>query len=156
LIRKDGRPDQRSISSPKNLRKVHDKKLLTAGTSTESPLARDITAAVRNGDDESTSGVEDVSMEGMNVDGSSDSPIGQAAPNDKHSSIMNAMFPNGMQGDSQRMNPSAKILSPTKPRMQARVDAERDGIRAAIRDEDGVEGVQEQGKEEREDSMEII
>lgn len=190
LIRKDGMPDQRSISSPQNLKKVHEKKAGTVGATSvqgddaakmQSPLSTNVTTGLHVKPDEYDSLFEasgantpdvsgDVEMEHWdgnddeeddNDDG--DQVNGDSTATDKHSGIMKAMFPNGMGSDAQRMNPGAQIFSPVKPKLQDRVDAQMDGVRAAVHDggadvvhmlDEGAGG--EEARAEREDSMEVM
>lgn len=78
LIRKDGKPDQRSISSPQNLRKVHARKMAEQEASRigGSPLAND-------------TGSQD-SEEGSALSSPQDEESAQ------HREVMGKMFPHGM------------------------------------------------------------
>ena len=106
LIRKDGKPDQRSISSPMNLKKVHARKLVEAEGSTgrrdsmsnpTSPMAFS-PGATEGGEGEDEDSPE--SARGGQSKGS-------------HSAIMRQMFPHGVADDASRINHASQLLSPS-------------------------------------------
>lgn len=124
LIRKDGRPDQRSVSSANNLKKVHARKM--AGL--------DMLSA---GKGSPGSPMDGISRTGDSVSPFEGSPI---TPNtsrdvddrrDPHSTIMKQMFPYGVNNDTQRMNHAAKYFSPNSSqevKMQPRHEIIHDDV----------------------------
>ncbi|KAI9712930.1 MAG: hypothetical protein M1828_001526 [Chrysothrix sp. TS-e1954] len=103
LIRKDGRPDQRSISSPMNLKKVHARKVAETGESeSESPVGASPTG-VEHGE----SGGSAASEEGA----TRSPPQGnQPTTTSEHAKIMQQMFPQGVSSDTRRMDYAGRLF----------------------------------------------
>ena len=141
LIRKDGKPDQRSISSPQNLRKVHERRIQEqekgSQGSPEDPLSPADTEAPR-----STGAAN--SVIGSSASGSPAleqiSPVeapdsrpptpenGGSRPVSKHDKVMHKMFPHGIADGVDRMNHAAHIFehdSQDHQRVELREDIER-------------------------------
>lgn len=90
LIRKDGKPDQRSISSPQNLRKVHARKMAEQEAIRHggSPLAHERGSGEDDDDD------DDLLSEG---ESSLSSPVVADDDDDAgHKQVMGKMFPHGV------------------------------------------------------------
>lgn len=119
LIRKDGKPDQRSISSPMNLKKVHARKLAEAesagvpGGSASNPTSPSLV---------SPDGVSDESAKQEEYEEVYEEEAMSAGSNEKtdpghprkgsrnHSTIMRQMFPHGVEDDAGRMNHASQLL----------------------------------------------
>lgn len=130
LIRKDGKPDQRSISSPMNLKKVHARKLAEAestGTRRDSisnptsPLAISETGAQNEEDEEE--------------DETSPESASRNQGKDRHRIIMQQMFPHGVADDTNRMNHASELLSPSEAshvRVQTKDELMRDDAHSSV------------------------
>jgi len=134
LIRKDGRPDQRSISSPMNLKKVHTKRQLELEV---------LNNALRGGLDSPTAA--ETSPQPAPAGGLTSTPDlvagGETATAikqipgvpDLHTNVMHKMFPNGVHDDQEKMNHAAHFFAPTSSqevKMQPRADMIREEISA--------------------------
>ena len=106
LIRKDGKPDQRSISSPMNLKKVHARKTAETGESgSDSPVAASPSDAEHRGSAGSAGSEEAASR--------STPAEGQAATSE-HGRIMQQMFPRGVSSDTRRMDHAGRLFPQEK------------------------------------------
>lgn len=115
LIRKDGKPDQRSISSPQNLKKVHARKVAEQDSSTgphfTSPLANS-----RHSSQEVMSGSSgEVSVFASPTQEEHPREVVEAGVDKssaaQHHAIMGKMFPHGVAADAERMNHAAHLFS---------------------------------------------
>lgn len=117
LIRKDGKPDQRSISSPQNLRKVHERRMAeqergSQGSphSPSSPADPDAPHSF-------------ASDESAGPSSKSESPPPEQLP--RHEQVMSRMFPDGVATDVDRMNHAAHIFqSESRQHHEARTRGE--------------------------------
>ncbi|KAL9091786.1 MAG: hypothetical protein Q9159_001158 [Coniocarpon cinnabarinum] len=121
LIRKDGKPDQRSISSPQNLRKVHERRMAeqdkgSQGSPEDALSPVDTDGPKSTGDYNSaigssgsgSPGYDQISpVEPPDSRPPSDSGLGPAS---KHEKVMHKMFPHGLVEGAQRMNHAAHIF----------------------------------------------
>ncbi|KAI9662104.1 MAG: hypothetical protein M1831_002800 [Alyxoria varia] len=146
LIRKDGKPDQRSISSPMNLKKVHARKMAEAETghpldisNPESPVGP------------SPLGRSESNMEYNEGRSTSNSPAPEYEMKEgKHVHIMRQMFPNGIDEDSDRMHHANHIFANDKD-TDARIKSRQEIVKEEARsfsEED------REGSESRRDSGE--
>jgi len=94
LIRKDGRPDMRSVSSAMNLRKVHAKKQEAEGRSGSGEQDDTPTSATADGDDVSA-GTDDSGTPTHAEDRNGD----PASPGARHRENMKKIFPYGINND---------------------------------------------------------
>jgi hypothetical protein len=110
LIRKDGRPDMRSVSSANNLRKVHAKREAErAEAEGRTPTsARSLAPAHSNSMSE-----EDIDARS----GTPDSPTGDTEerhPQEKHQELMSKLFPPNVEGEPREL-PEAYFLRHKEP-----------------------------------------
>ena len=120
LIRKDGKPDQRSISSPQNLRKVHERRIAEqergSQGSPQSPSSPADTEAAQQawGSDERESFASSTKSETP--------PTSRPAsrPQSKHDKVMNKMFPTGLADTSERMNHAQRVFEAGNPQQEVR------------------------------------
>ena len=139
LIRKDGKPDQRSISSPQNLRKVHERRIAEqergSQDSPNSPSSPAETEAPRSAGEFASavgsSGSGSPALEQQEHMYQSDSRQ-SSRPASKHDRVMSKMFPRGLGEDAHRMNHAARIFEPDSQKhhaAQLRTAMEKDEAR---------------------------
>ncbi|KAK5164162.1 hypothetical protein LTR04_002060 [Oleoguttula sp. CCFEE 6159] len=149
LIRKDGRPDMRSVSSAQNLRKVHAKKEGERAHQSHTPTSGLAMAPVLGTD----STPERSEAEGEGEDG--------APPNtqERHRTIMRKMFPGGLKEQREELvDPffmGSRSTSPARVKVEGEAEAEAEEQYAeSVRDveqEQGHEQEREQADEEEHD-----
>ena len=135
LIRKDGKPDQRSISSPQNLRKVHERRMAEQDKGSQgSPESPQSPA-----DDEGRTFDSDGAASTAPSSSKSSRPSSSHLP--KHDRVMNKMFPHGIAGDAERMNHAAHIFDTERQQHhEAQLKSEMDRTEArAVRKEPSAE-----------------
>ena len=144
LIRKDGKPDLRSISSPMNLKKVHARKTAEVDANgqpieSQSPHMSDSMDSPVGGSDESPTNAEEESYSPP----SEEQPKSKSRPS-THGAIMKQMFPHGVDDDSHRMHGNAAQLfgetSPSGTRVRIRNQRVRDEVRASVEEHAETEG----------------
>ncbi|KAB8356692.1 hypothetical protein FH972_024268 [Carpinus fangiana] len=118
LIRKDGKPDQRSISSAMNLKKVHARKMaeLDASGLGSSHDGNSMTGSPATGNDHrSVSSDEAYDVEEKRASPAPRRSASASLHKDPHDRVMQQMFPKGLGEDAERANHAAHIFAPTQP-----------------------------------------
>jgi hypothetical protein len=168
LIRKDGRPDMRSVSSANNLRKVHAKKEAErAEMEGRTPTsARSLAPANSNSDDD---GADHSGSQGSPPpEGEGESEAGPSNTQERHHELMSRIFPSGVEdasrGAAQRFFPpreqrddvdsDMKTEADSEEPLTARADVDRSSQMTDVemREMSDAQAEEHQGRTDQEDS----
>lgn len=158
LIRKDGKPDQRSISSPQNLKKVHARKLQENESSTSPNFPSPLSLAHHGdaGSDEQGSGSSgEVSQYASPTQSEFQEKETETdrGHNASHGAIMKQMFPHGVADEAERMNHAAHLFQPREGQQRSTTVQSRGDM---IRNDVHHQQQQEDERRESNDSEESI